>query len=150
MPELSRAVAVITTVPALTPLTMPLELTVAIAVSLEDHVTALFVALAGAIVAVNCMFSPTMMLLLGALTLIPVTRIACTLTVTVASKFCSAKGQVVVTVMVAVPSPTARTRPPGVTVATLVLLERNTTPLLVAPVGMMVQASCWFSPACMV
>jgi hypothetical protein len=44
--------------PAVTPVTKPAELTVAIAVLLDVHVTLLFVALEGATVAVNVVVEP--------------------------------------------------------------------------------------------
>jgi hypothetical protein len=52
-------VTVIVAVPMATAVTKPLVLTVAFAVSLEDQVTFLFVALAGATVAVSCCVLPT-------------------------------------------------------------------------------------------
>ena len=56
-PDPSSAVAVMVAVPAFTPLTLPLE-TVAMEVFEDFHVTALFVALVGAIVAVKVPDAP--------------------------------------------------------------------------------------------
>lgn len=55
----SDVVAVIIAVPAPTPVTTPLELTVVKVLSEDVHVTVLFVALSGAIVAVKISVPPT-------------------------------------------------------------------------------------------
>ena len=74
-------VTVIVVVPAVTAVTNPVELTVAIAVLLDDQVTFLFVAVVGATVAVSCVVAPVVMLAVGGVTLTPVTRIEALLVV---------------------------------------------------------------------
>ena len=68
----SAVVTVIVAVPAATAVTMPSE-TVAFVASLDDHVTALFVALSGATVAVRVSVSPTFREILFLLSVTPVT-----------------------------------------------------------------------------
>lgn len=55
----SLVVTVISAVPAFTPVTFPVESTPAIVESLDDHVTFLFVAFAGKIVATRVSVDPT-------------------------------------------------------------------------------------------
>ena len=69
----SAVVTVIVEVPANTPDTTPLVLTVAIAVFDELHITFLLVAVDGNIVAVNCCVPPTAIDALVGLTVTPVT-----------------------------------------------------------------------------
>ena len=69
---------VIVAVPAATAVTKPVLETVATLVVSDCHVTFLFVALLGAIVAVNCCLSPTVREADVGLTITPVTAIAVT------------------------------------------------------------------------
>ena len=66
---------VIVALPAAFAVTLPFVSTVATAVLFDDHVTALLVALEGAIVAVNCCVPPTVKAALTGATLTPVTGI---------------------------------------------------------------------------
>jgi hypothetical protein len=121
--------------PADTAVTTPPD-TVAIAVLLLLHVTFLFVALAGATVAVSVSVLPTVMLVVVLFKVMPVTGTlaAVTVTVQVAVLLPSA----VVTVMVALPADTAVTTPLNDTIATALLLLLHDTFLLVAFAGLTV------------
>lgn len=76
----SDVATVIVDVPAATPVTSPLELTVALLASLVDQVTLRLVALVGAIVAVSCSVAPTRILVVDLFRVTPLTE-----TVTVVS-----------------------------------------------------------------
>ena len=105
--EPSAVVTVMVAVPTLRPVTNPLLLTVAIDELLLLQVTAWFVALAGAMVALSCCVPPIKIEAVVGDTLTPVTKIGLTVMVEVAVKLPSA----VVTVMMAVPGETALTCP---------------------------------------
>jgi hypothetical protein len=113
----SAVVTVMVAVPTDTPVTRPVELTVATAVLLLLQVTFWFVVLAGAIVAVNCCVPPIKIEAVVGDTLTPVTSIGLTVITLVAVLAPSAE----VTVMVAVPTDTPVTSPVALTVATAVL-----------------------------
>jgi hypothetical protein len=121
----SCVVTVMVALPKATPVTKPVELTVATDALLVLHVTFLFVAFEGATVAVNCVVAPTFTLALVGDTVTPVTGTVVLLTVMalVAVLFPSC----VVTVMVAVPCATPVTKPDEFTVATAVLLDDQLT-----------------------
>jgi len=70
----SLVVTVIVALPAATAVTKPVELTVATDVLLDDHVTAVLVALLGAIVAVSCCVAPVAIVAEVGLTVTPVTE----------------------------------------------------------------------------
>ena len=110
----SFAVAVIVTLPALTPETTPLELTVAIAVFELDQVTVLSSAFEGVTVAEMVTEAPVLIFVAEGLREMPDTRIGVTVTVQVALLFPA------FAVIVAVPTAFAVTVPP-LTVATVVL-----------------------------
>lgn len=138
----SAVVTVIVTVPAATAVTKPAELTVAIAVLLDDQLTDLLEALPGAIVAVSCCVAATDNDVLVGLIVTPVTATVVTVTAQMAVLLPSW----VVTVTVAVPAATAVTRPLVFTVAIAVLLDDQLTVLLVALLGAMVAVSCCVPP----
>jgi hypothetical protein len=140
--EPSAVVTVIVAVPTDKPVTSPVALTVATAVLLLLQVTFWFVALAGAIVAVNCCVPPIKIEAVVGDTLTPVTSIGFTIMTDVAVKLPSA----VVTVIVAVPTETPVTRPVALTVATAVLLLLQVTLWLVAFAGAIVAANSWVPP----
>ena len=135
----SWAVAVIVAVPALTPVTTPLELTVATDVLELDQVTALSAALLGVTVAVKVVVAPTLMLAVVLFSVMPLTRMGVTVTAQVAD-FPPA-----VAVIVAVPTPFAVTVPLD-TVATEVLELLHVTVLSVASVGATVATSASVAP----
>jgi len=124
----SAVVTVMVAVPVLTAVTKPPD-TVATAVLPLLHVTFLFVALEGSILAKRVSVPPTARLV-DAFKDTPVTAMGLTVTVQEAVLLPSA----VVTVMVAVPTLTAVTKPPD-TVATAVLLLLHVTFLFVALEG---------------
>src|SRR5664279_2829376 len=101
--------------PVATPVTSPVELTVAIAILLELQVTFLFVAFAGAMVAVNCEVPPTLTEAVIGVTDTPVTVTLFVPTVT--TEVAVFKPSAVVAVMVAFPADTPVTKPVEVTVA---------------------------------
>jgi hypothetical protein len=138
----SVVVTVIVALPAAFPVTTPLELTVATAVLLLAHVTALFVAFVGATVAVSAPVDPT---LTGRLVLFRFTLVtAIGFTVTAQVDFFLPS--VVVTVMVALPATFPVTTPLELTVATVVLLLAHVTALFVAFVGATVAVSVPVDP----
>jgi hypothetical protein len=120
--------------------TIPVWLTVATLVLLDDQVMFLLVAFDGVTVATSvALDEPTSKLSVFRSSETPVTAIVATLTVTahVSVKPPSS----VVTVIVAVPEPAAATAPVWLTVATLVLLDDQVTFLLVAFDGVTVATS---------
>lgn len=137
----STVVTVMVALPPPTAVTRPLLLTVATDVLLLDQVTLLLLALPGDTVAVSCSVFPFAMVVEDLFRLTPVTETV-TDTVQVAVNPPSA----VVTVMVALPAPTAVTRPLLLTVATAVLLLLHVTDLLVASEGATVAVSCSVLP----
>jgi hypothetical protein len=126
----SAVLTVIVADPATTPVTSPLELTVATLVLLEVHVTLLFVAFDGATVAVNWTVPPTLMDALVGATLTPVTETVVVLTVI--ADVAVNPPSAVLTVMVADPATTPVTSPLELTVAMPVLLDVHVTLLFVA------------------
>jgi len=86
--EPSAVVTVIVASPGATAVTRPVALTVAIAVLLDAHVTALLEASAGIVAAVSCCVAPTATLAVGGDTVTPVTGIGATVStiVTVSMK----------------------------------------------------------------
>src|SRR5882762_745484 len=143
-PFFPSLVAVMVAVPAVTPVTRPLPLTVATAVLLVAHVTARplsAVPPASWGVAVSCPVWPTGTLDAAGLTATDATGTFVTVTVTVAVPFFPS----LVAVMVAVPAVTPVTRPLPLTVATAVLLVAHVTarPLsAVPPASWGVAVSC--------
>ena len=107
----SAVVTVIVAVPTDTPVTRPVELTVATAVLLLLQVTFWFVAFAGVIVELSCCVPPINIEAVVGDTLTPVTRIGLTVMTDVAVLEPSA----VVTVIVVVPGERALTRPVSMT-----------------------------------
>ena len=141
----STVVTVIVASPAPTACTTPASDTVAIASLDEDQVTFLFVASAGATVAVRVMSaSPTARESVLGDTVTPVTATVAALTVTahVAVKLPST----VVTVIVALPAPTAVTSPVADTVATVSSDEDQVTLLFVASSGATVAVNSKAAP----
>jgi hypothetical protein len=129
----SLVLTVIVALPPPTAVTRPLEFTVATPAALDDHVTVLVVALAGASVAVRVSVPPLFRAIVFVFSVTPVTRTGFTVTVQVAVCPPSA----VLTVMVAVPTPTELTRP-LFTVATPGALVDHVTFLFVALAGAIV------------
>ena len=127
----SAVLTVTVAVPAATPVTNPLVLTVAIPVLLLVHVTDLLVALAGATVAVRVPVAPTLTLRLVGFRLTPVTATGFTVTFVVAVLPPSA----VLPVMVAVPTALPVTTPLVLTVAIVVALLVQVIVLFVAQAG---------------
>ncbi len=124
VPLLPSLVAVIVTVPAATPVTRPVELTVATVGSLVPHVTTRPVSnppIESLVVAANCVVAVTRMPALGGDTTTLLTGTSDTLIVLV-PLFVS-----LVAVIVAVPGATAVTNPVDDTVATPVLFEPHVT-----------------------
>jgi len=124
-------VAVIITVPADTAVITPFGFTVAIALSELVHVTEVFVALAGVIVAVAVAVFPTV-ILVGACTEIAVGRIAVTVIVALPLTLGAA---ILVAIIFAVPGAIAVTTPLALTVATAVLELLHVTVLSPAFAG---------------
>ena len=126
-------VAVTVAEPTVTPVTTPEVLTVAIPGLLETQVTVLFVAFAGATVAVSVAVPPTVTVAVGGVTLTPVTGTLMGVTVTteeeVKPPLC------VVAVTVAEPKATPVTTPDELTVTIAGLLEAHVTVLFVAFAG---------------
>ena len=116
--------------PSATAVTTPVWSTVATAVSLEDHVTVLLVALAGATVAVRVPVWPGLSGVSHRVRETPVTGTADVSTVTAQAAVLPPSA--VVTVMLALPFATAVTTPVWSTVATPELLEAHVTVLLLA------------------
>jgi hypothetical protein len=124
VPLLPSLVAVIVAVPAATPVTRPVEFTVATVGSLEPHVTTRPVSrppIESFVVAVNCVVAVTRMPALAGETTTVLTGTSDTVIVLV-PLFVS-----LVAVIVAVPGATAVTTPADDTVATAVLLEPHVT-----------------------
>ena len=136
----SCVVTVIVAVPAATPVTNPAALTVATPVLLLLQLTFWFVALAGAIVAVNCCVPFTVIDAEVGLTVTPVTFTVAA--VTVIAEVAVFAPSCVVTVIVAVPAATPVTNPAALTVATLVLLLLQLTFWFVALAGAIVAVNC--------
>ncbi len=141
----SCVVTVMVAVPAATAVTRPAVLTVATAVLLLLHVTFLLVALAGATVAVNCCVEPIFTVAVVGLTVTPVTTTGVTVMALVAVLLPSC----VVTVIVAVPTATAVTKPAVLTVATEALLLLHVTFVLVALAGATVAVNWVVEPITM-
>ena len=147
----STVVTVIVAVPSAMAVTTPDAETVATAVLLLDHVTALFVAVLGATTAISVPVLPSSIESVVASSDTPVTDTvggggggaAVTVTVAVAGKLPSA----VVTVMVAVPAATAVTTPVGETVATAPLDVAHVTDWFVAVMGKTLAVSVPVVPA---
>src|SRR6267378_759825 len=139
-------VAVIVAVPAATPLTRPLPLTVATAVLLLAHVTTRPVSglpLASFGVAVSCTLAPTGTLAVAGLTATDATGTFVAVTVAVPL------WPSLVAVIVAVPAATPLTRPLPLTVATAVLLlaQVTTRPVSGLPLASLgVAVSCTLAP----
>ena len=114
-------------VPAATAATTRLEPTVAKAVLLDFHVTALFEAVVGNTTAISVLVSPTFNANVLFVSPNPSTRFtpvtATVVVVTVTTHVATLPPSAVVTVIVAVPAPPAATTPLELTVATAVLLE---------------------------
>jgi hypothetical protein len=126
-------------VPAKTAVTKPVAETVATEVLLLLHVTALFVALAGAMVAVNWVVEPVVTERDVALSVTPVT--ATVGVVTVIRQVAVLFPSLVLTVMVVVPTACAVTSPLDDTMATEVLLLLKVTFLFEALAGVIVGVS---------
>ena len=130
-------VTVIVAVPFPTAVTKPLEDTVATFVLLDFHVTVLSAASVGDTVAVNCTVAPLDVKVAEVLfRLMPVGIIF-----TVTAQVAVFEPVFVVTIIVAVPFPTAVTKPLEDTVATFVLLDAHVTDLSVAFDGVTVAVS---------
>ena len=130
--------------PAATPVTSPVELTVAIEALLVFQVTVLLVAFDGNTAAVSCCVPPTLIDVVVGLTDTPVTG---TLAVDTVTALVAVKPPSwVVTVMVALPAATAVTSPEEFTVATEVLPDVQLTVLFVALEGATVAVSCCVPP----
>jgi hypothetical protein len=124
VPFLPSLVAVIVAVPAATPVTRPVELTVATVGSLEPHVTTRPVStppIESFVVAASCVVAVTRMPALGGDTATVLTGTSETVIVLV-PLFVS-----LVAVIVAVPGATAVTKPVDDTVATAVLFDPHVT-----------------------
>lgn len=135
----SVVVAVIVAVPRPFAVTKPLPLTVATLVLLEVHVTAGLVALPGVTVAVNWTVSPLFSVAVVLFNVMPVTNRGFTVTWQVALLLLPSA---VVTVIVALPTDFAVTRPVLLTVTTAVLLDDHVTVLSVVLSGDTVAVSC--------
>jgi hypothetical protein len=141
----STVVTVMVALPADTAVTTPLLFTVATAVLFELQVTLLLVALFGAIVAVNVVVPPIVVIVaVGGATDTPVTGIGAI--DTVITEVAVYPPSTVVTVMVAEPAAIAVTTPVLLTVATVVLPELHVTFLLVALPGATVAVSVVVPP----
>jgi len=117
--------------PADTPVTIPNEFTVAIAVFVEDHDTALLVELDGAIMDVNCLVEPV-------LTVVNIGEILTDTTGTVmVSVHIAVRLPLAVALITALPAETAVTSPDELTLA-LAELELHVTVLSVALDGVIV------------
>jgi hypothetical protein len=126
----SSVVAVMVAVPVATAVTIPLLLTMATLVLSKDQVTDWLVALAGETVAISSDVPPKFKVKLDALKVTPETG-----TVTVITQVAVLLPSAVVTIMVAIPAPTAVTKPLALTVATFVLLDAHVTDWFVALAG---------------
>ena len=129
-------------VPGPTAVTFPLESTVATDVLEDFHVTALLLALPGLTVTVKVSLPPTFMLVLVLLKVIPVTG---WVTVTLQLALLPLPS-FAVTVIVAVPGPTAVTLPFESTAATDVLEDFHVTALLLALLGLTVTVKVSVAP----
>ena len=127
----SAVEAVIVAVPPPLAVTKPLLLTVATLVLLDFHVTFLLLVLLGVTVAVSCSVSPLFIVAEVLFSEIPVAN---WFTV-IAHEALRLLPSRVVAVIVAVPQLLAVTKPPLLTVATLVLLDDHVTVLLEALLG---------------
>ena len=141
----SAAFTVIVADPAALAVTTPEEDTVATVVLLDDHVTDLFVAFEGVTVATKEYVSPSVRdkLVLSKLTPVTGMTLALTVTVLVAVLFPS----LVVTVIFAVPSATASTRPDEETVAIDGALDFHETSFMDAFAGLIEYVNEAFSPS---
>ena len=128
--------------PAATPVTTPASETVAMLVLLDSHVTFLFVAFAGATVAMRVSVLPILMFVEALFSETPLTAVGLTVTLHVAVLVSSAAD---FTVIVAEPTPTAVTTPSS-TVATSSSLDSHVTFLFVASAGATVAVSVSVSP----
>jgi hypothetical protein len=137
----SAVATVIVAVPAATPVTSPVLLTVATLVLVLDHARFWFVALLGRTVATSISLPPTDSVVDVLLSDTEVGGTELTVTAHVAVLLPSA----VATVIVAVPAATPVTSPP-LTVATLVLLVYHVTALFVALLGRTVAVSVSLPP----
>ncbi len=136
---------VIVAEPAAFAVTTPLDETVATVVLLDDHVTALLVALEGETVAVSVPVVPAVKDILVLFRETPVTETVPALTVT--EQVAVLPPSDVVHVIVADPADLAVTVPSEETVATEVLLDDHVTALLVVLLGETVGVSSYVSPA---
>ena len=146
----SADLAVILTVPALTPLTIPLEETVAILLSLVDHVMPLLVTLAGAIVATTVFLLPTAIFIVFVVRSVPevdlsVIEVAGCFTVT--RQVAVAAPSFEVAVIVAVPAATAVIVPLDETLAIFSSDEDQVTVFNVAAAGVTVAEIVFVLPA---
>ena len=142
----SEVVTVMVAVPALTPVTLPEESTVATDVFEDDHVTALLVAFEGFTVAVSVVEPPTPTLAADLLSVTPVTATEPAVTVTVQDPYFPLPS-VAVALMVAVPALTPVTTPDELTTATDVSEDDQATAGLEASEGLTVAVSVELFPA---
>ena len=125
----SLDLTVITAVPFALPSTKPVALTVATSLLSEDHSTSLFVALLGAIVAINASLSPLSNSNAWTFKLTPVTWTVLSLAVTVTVHVALILGlSKLETVMVASPAVKALTLPKPFTIATSSLSDSHFKP----------------------
>ena len=140
----SVVVTVMVAEPVATPVTRPLEFTVAFPVLEDDHVTDLSVAMVGKTVATNCVVAPTPTV---ATVLFKFTLDTATVPVIVSTHVAVLLPSAVLAVIVAEPAARAVTRPEESTVAYEVLEEDHDTVVLVAFAGATVAVSCRVFPA---
>jgi hypothetical protein len=143
----SAEVAVMVTLPADTPVTTPVLLTVARAGEEDDQVTDLLVAASGVIAALKDIVLPGFTKPVAGDTVIPVTAILPALGVMVTVDEAVNAPSTVVAVMVAVPGDTLDTSPVEETTATPVLELLHVIDLFVAFDGVTVAASVVLLPA---
>jgi len=139
----SSVVAVIVAVPADTAVITPELFTVAVPALPDDHITVLFVAFAGATVAVSVSLVPATSVVVVLFKVTPAANTGSTVTSHEAIK----PPSVVVTVTNAVPGDTAVTTPPGLTVATVASLLAHDMALFVAVAGATVAVKVSVAPA---
>ena len=148
MLESAALVALITAVPSFIPVTSPVDVTVTTLLWFcTFQITSLFVAFAGATVAVNCSLCPASRIIVVLFRLIPVTGITAGFTVTVHSTYLL-ESAALVALITAVPSFIPVTSPVDVTVTTLLwFCTFQITSLFVAFAGVMAAVSCSLCPA---
>jgi nicotinic acetylcholine receptor alpha-3 len=136
----SFVVTVIVAVPFATAVTSPLASTVATAVLSDDQVTEGSVAVSGVTVAIKSIVALGFKVTAVGVTLTLVTSV--TLVSTVTTQLAVKLPSFVVTVIVAVPSATAVTKPLASTVATEVLFDDHVTVEFVAVAGVTIAVNC--------